>query len=98
MRSVVHPPDAILRAYGELVNHVFIYLRARSRGGFDGEELFDLADAMHNVGGIFMDYGGWTDDEKYRERYIRPFDQKWGEKSIRLEGYIESRLQKVLNN
>jgi len=92
MKTVVHPPDAVLRAYSDLIYQVFLFLRARCNN-IDEEELFDLADAMHNVGGIITDYGIWTDDEKYRRLYLRPFDKKWGNSSIRLEEYLESRLK-----
>ena len=94
MKPVAHPPDAVLRAYGDLINQVFLFLRTRSRGDdlADGE-LFDLAEAMHNIGGIIADYGAWTDDEKYRRLYLRPFDSKWGDRSIQLEQYLVARLQ-----
>jgi hypothetical protein len=93
MKPVVHPPDAVLRAYADLLNQVFLFLRVRSHDkARDVEELFDLADALHNIGGILVDYGAWTDDEKYRRLYLRPFDVKWGSKSIRLEQFLQSRL------
>src|SRR6266700_1088726 len=97
MKPIVHPPDAVLRAYGDLINQVFLFLRVRSHNkDLNHEELFDLADAMHNIAGIIMDYGAWTDDEKYRELYLRPFDAKWGKNSIRLEQFLESRLREHL--
>jgi hypothetical protein len=97
MKAVVHPPDAVLRAYADLLNQVFLFLRGRSHDkGLDQEELFDLADALHNIGGILADYGAWTDDEKYRRLYLRPFDRKWGNKSIRLEEFLQSRLDEHL--
>lgn len=94
MKPVTHPPDVLLRAYGDLVNQAFLFLRGYSHGNeIDRSELHDLGDAMHNVAGIIMDYGEWTDDEKYRELYLRPFDAKWGTKSIRLEDFLESRIR-----
>jgi hypothetical protein len=93
MKPIGHQPDAVLRAYADLLNWVFLYLRGRSHGkGLDSEELFDLADALHNIGGVLADYGAWTDDEKYRQLYLRPFDQKWGAKGLRLEQFLQSRL------
>src|SRR5262249_29098269 len=93
MKSVVHPPDAALRADAGLLHQVFLFLRGRSHDkALDQEELFDLADALHNIGGIVADYGAWTDDETYRRLYLRPFDQKWGNKSLRLEEFLQSRL------
>jgi hypothetical protein len=97
MKPVVHPPDAVLRAYADLLNQVFHFLRGRSRNkALDQEELFDLADALHNIGGILADYGAWTDDEKYRQLYLRPFDRKWGNKSIGLEEFLQTRLEQHL--
>jgi hypothetical protein len=94
MKPIVNPPDAILRAYADLINHVFLCLRLRGRSGeVDTEELFDLADAMHNVGDLIANYGAWTDDAKYRRLFLRPFDLKWEGRSIRLEEYLESRLK-----
>ena len=98
MRPVTHPPDAVLRAYGDLLGHVFCFLRIRSnQKEFNPEELFDLADAMHNIGELMVDYGAWTDDEKYRRKYLRRFDEKWGARSIRLEEFLEAKLQQYLN-
>jgi hypothetical protein len=96
MKPVLHPPDAVIRAYGDLLQHVFIYVRFRS-SEINSQELFDLADAMHNVASIITDYGDWTDDERYRELYLRPFDAKWGAQSIRLEEVLESRLRLYLS-
>ena len=59
MKPVHHPPDAILRAYADLLDQVFLFLRARSHDkGLDPKQLFDLADAMHNISAILADYGG----------------------------------------
>jgi hypothetical protein len=99
MKPVVHPPDVVLRAYADLLNQVFLFLRCRSHDkALDQDELFDLADALHNIGGILADYSAWTDDEKYRRLYLRPFDRKWGNKSIRLEEYLQSRLDEYSKN
>jgi hypothetical protein len=93
MKPVVHPPDAVLRAYADLLNQVFLFLRGRSHDtALDQKEILDLADALHNIGGILADYGAWTDDEMYRRLYLRPFDRKWGNKSLRLEEFLQSRL------
>ena len=54
MKPVSHPPDALLRAYADLLDQVFLFLRGRSHGNaFDRIELFDLADAMHNISAHF---------------------------------------------
>ncbi|HEX3314856.1 MAG TPA: hypothetical protein VHR72_08205, partial [Gemmataceae bacterium] len=92
-----HPPDAVLRAYADLINYIFLLLRITSRTDELSDEcLFDLADAMHNIGGLISDYGAWTDDAKYRERYLRRFDEKWNGRNINLEAYVESRLKEYL--
>jgi hypothetical protein len=99
MKPVNHPPDAVLRAYADLPNQVFLFLRGRSHDhALDQEALFDLVDAMHNSSGIIVHYGSWTDDEKYRRLYLRPFDEKWGKKSLRLEQFLQSRLEEYLKN
>ena len=78
MKPVCHPPESILRAYCKLTNHVFVVLRLNSHNSeLDHKWLFDLANAMHNVGDLIAHYGDWVDDERYREFYLRPFDQKW---------------------
>jgi hypothetical protein len=78
-------------------DQIFLSLRGRSHDkALDQEELFDLADALHNIGGILVDYGTWTDDEKYRRLYLRPFDRKWVTKSLRLEAFLPSRLDEHL--
>ena len=99
MKPVRHPPEAVLRAYADLVNQVFLFLRGRSSASkIDKDELQALSDAMHNIGGIFTDYGGWTDDEKYRDLYLRPFDAQWGKSSFRLEAYLQLRLEEHLRS
>jgi len=84
--------EAVLSTYGDLLQHAFVYLRACAHS-ISSEELFDLADAMHNIASVITDYGSWTDDERYRELFLRPFDAKWGNSGIRLEGYLQSRLE-----
>jgi hypothetical protein len=43
MKTVVHPPDAVLRAYADLLNQVFLFLRSRSHHlALNQEEFFDL--------------------------------------------------------
>ncbi len=93
MKPVIHPSDPVLRAYADLLTQVFLFLRGRSaHEAVDQEELFDLEDALHNIAGILVDYGAWTDDEKYRRLYLRPFDRKWENKSIQLEEFLQSKV------
>lgn len=95
MKTVTHPPDATLWAYSKLLNQVFLYLRGRSRGRepISGDQLFDLGDALHNISGIISDYGAWTDDEKYRELYLRPYDRRWASVSFSLESFLNEKIQ-----
>jgi len=94
MKPVCHPPDAVLRAYAALLDHVFLIVRHRSKSNdFSHEELHDLADALHNISAIIVDYGSWTDDEKYRQLYLRPFDAKWSKRGSSLEGFLQARLE-----
>jgi hypothetical protein len=94
MKPITHPPDVILRAYGDLIRQVFLFLRIHARAGdINQEAMFDLADAMHIVAEVLTDYGAWVDDEKYRALYLRPFDTKWGQRSIQLEQFLERRLR-----
>jgi hypothetical protein len=93
-RPIKLPPEPILRAYVDLLSHVFVFLRSKalSKEGIDSRELYDLSDAMHNVPNILLDYGRWTDDAKYREGYLRPFDQKWSKKALALEEFVRERF------
>ena len=94
--QVTHPPDAILRAYGALLNHIFLCLRnCGERIGH--EALHDLGDAMHNISGIIVCYGSWIDDEQYRRLYLRPFDAKWGKTVLGLEQFLQCRLDEFRN-
>lgn len=68
MKPIVHPPPAIFRAYADLVSHIFVFLRNHSDPDtHDAELISDLANAPHNIGSLFVDYGSWTDDEKCRQ-------------------------------
>ena len=91
--SVSHSPDKVLRAYADLLSQVLIYQRAMTGSKqANNQELRDLADAMHNIGHIFVDYGMVMDDEKYRTLYLRRFDHQWAVKGFGLEQFLESRL------
>ena len=94
MKPIQHPPDVIFRAYADLVYQVFLYLRSHSGELATNQEgLHDLADAMHNIGDFFTNYGAWIDDEQYRLYYLRPFDKKWGASMFGLEEFLEQRLR-----
>jgi hypothetical protein len=95
MRSVTRPPDPILRAYCDLLLHVFVFQRnVFGLKDLDKEEAHDLADAMHSIGQMFTDYGAHLDDETFRQGYLRPFDRHWANEGFGLEQFIESRLRR----
>lgn len=58
------------------------------------EEAQDLADAMHNIAELLVDYGVHLDDERYRALYLRPFDRRWAQDGFGLEQFLESRLSR----
>ncbi|MFO1488568.1 MAG: hypothetical protein U1F65_08820 [Verrucomicrobiota bacterium] len=91
--SVSHPPDNILHAYADLLCQVFVYQRCMAVSkNANLQELSDLADALHNVGKIFVHYDVNLNDEKYRKLYLRPFDERWSHEGFGLEQFLESRL------
>src|ERR1041385_3042674 len=58
MRPATQPPDTVLRAYADLLSHVLVYQRGLSViRDVSMEEAGDLADAMHNIGELLVDYG-----------------------------------------
>jgi hypothetical protein len=94
-RLVTHPPDAVLRAYCDLLSEVLVFQRGLSIMPDVGEdEASDLADAMHNIGSLLVDYGVCFDDQQYRELYLRPFDRRWAHEGFGLEQFLESRLSR----
>ena len=94
VRPIHLPPEPILRTYMDLLAHVFVFLRntALTRN-IEPQELSDLADALHNVPNILLDYGRWTEEANFRETYLRPFDQKWAKKALSLEEFVKERLR-----
>ena len=42
---------------------------------------------------MLLDYGGWTDDQKYRELYLKPFDRKWADRAFSLEKFVQEKVQ-----
>lgn len=99
MKTVTHPPDDVLWAYSELLKQVFLYLRGISRGRepISGDHLFDLGDALHNISGIISDYGSWTDDEKYRDLHLRPYDRRWASSGFGLEAFLDEKIKEYRN-
>ena len=77
----------------DLLTHTFVFLRNKALAdGIEPQELSDLADALHNVPNILLDYGRWADDAEYREGYLRPFDKKWAQQAFSLEEFVRERL------
>jgi len=73
------PPEMLLRAYLDLIHTVFVELRGCGRSrDLDGEYVYWLGNAMHNISSLIAHYDqGWLDDAKFRELYLRPFDERW---------------------
>jgi len=95
MQTVTCPPGGIFRAYSDLLSHVLVFQRGLFHlKELDVDEAHDLADAMHNIGDLLVDYGVRLDDEKYRELYLRPFDRRWAHDGFGLEQFLESRLKR----
>ena len=95
MRPASHPPDIVLRAYSDLLSHVLVFQRGLSvMRDVSMEEAADLADAIHNIAELLVDYGVRLDDEQYRALYLRPFDRRWAKDGFGLEQFLESRLNR----
>jgi hypothetical protein len=93
-KPVTPPPDPILRAYADLLSQVLLLFRGLSTvKGLDVQEVHDLADAVHNLPQVLVDYGAPWNDEQYRE-YLRAFDRRWAHEGFGLEQYLESRLRR----
>jgi hypothetical protein len=88
------PPEAILRAYSDLLTHTFLFLRNTVlTKEIESQMLFDLADALHNIPNILLDYGRWTDETNFREVYLRPFDKKWANHAFSLEKFVRETIE-----
>lgn len=57
------------------------------------QALSDLAEALHNIPDLLLDYGRWIDEPRYRKDYLRRFDDKWAERAFSLEAFILERLE-----
>jgi hypothetical protein len=89
MNPLHYPPDALMRAYTDLLYQVFLFLRS---GGIETEELIHLTDALHNLSSMLTDYGVWIDDSEFRRLHLRPFDQRWRKQVFGLEKFLDERL------
>ncbi len=99
-RPITHPPEPMLRAYTDLLTRAIVFIRntCLSPEGIDPQMLFDLADALHNIPDILLDYGRWTDDAKYRAGYLRPFDEKWSQRAFSLEEFVQTMVDEYRRN
>jgi hypothetical protein len=92
-RVIARAADPVYRAYLDLVVDAFLYFRSHvGQNTANQEELRDLADALHNISGILGDYGAWIDDMKYREMYLRRYDNQWAKEGFGLERFIDERV------
>lgn len=85
------PEKVIQLAYADLIGEVF--LRLRNDLFKDRDQVHDLGDALHNISGILGSYGAWIEDQKYRELYLRPYDEQWGSKGLVLEDFLDERIE-----
>jgi hypothetical protein len=94
-RPITLAPEPILKAYGDLLTYALAFIRNKAIApeGIDPQELHDLADSLHNIPAILFDYGRWIDDAAYRNRYLRPFDEKWKNETFGLQEYVRQRLE-----
>ena len=54
---------------------VALFLRHKRSTSLDGEQAFDLGDAIHNVP-EFIQLSSWSEAE-FREIYLLPYDNRW---------------------
>jgi hypothetical protein len=93
-RPIHLPPEPVLRAYMDLLYQSFLFVRGRTNSkNVNPAELHALADALHNLPSMLLDYGGWTDDERYRDLYLRPFDARWGAGAFSLEMFVQDKIR-----
>ena len=99
MKPLRLPPEAVLRSYADLLRQVFLFLRGAShRGPIDPDLQFALADALHNVSELLTEYDVWVDDERFRDLYLRPFDESWSHKAFALEAFLDGRMKAYAND
>ncbi len=67
-------PEPAFTAYHHMLCEVMLSLRARPTVGPD--QLFDLADALHNVPEFLTRNRGWSEAD-FRRVYLQPYDDKW---------------------
>ncbi|MFT3991566.1 MAG: hypothetical protein QM680_09150 [Luteolibacter sp.] len=82
-----HSPDPVQYAYSKLIECVFVEICNGKVHEYS--QLRDLANAMSHIAGILADYGAWIDDVKYRDLYLRAFDEQWGDLGLRLEERLD---------
>lgn len=98
-RPLCLPPEPLLRAYLELIHSVFVDLRSSKRFGEEQEQyVYDLADAMHNIGFLIGEYDrGWLNDQKFRSMEIAGFDERWKDRGgLQLAQVLDGALEGYL--
>src|ERR1043166_6951003 len=92
--SPVHlPPEPVLRAYLDLLYQALVFLRGRAQTSqIEPNEVRALADALHNVPAMLLTYGEWTNDEQFRELYLRPFDRQWADHAFSQEKMLQRKI------
>src|SRR6266536_202512 len=85
------PPEPIRLAYLDLMYRTLTVLRSQIGGDlYEPAALWELAEAVHDVPSMLLDYGARFDDETYRHIYLRPFDERWSCRAPhRLERHVE---------
>ena len=86
-------PEPYFSAYHFLMQEVMIRIRSGAKL-MSAEELSSLANAVHNVPQFLVEFGAW-DDASFRERYLRPHDEKWStpEKGATLIELVEKGIR-----
>ena len=98
--ALVPPPEPLLRAYLDLIHTVVVDLRSSGRmGEAQGEYVYSLAHAMHNISSLIGRYdGGYVNDERYRHMYLQGFDAFWrdrGGSAIQLETELNDAIAAI---
>ena len=70
------PPEPYFSAALYLLYQVALFIRNYANE-IKQEQLSDLGDAIHNVPESLTEYGHYFDEQKIRDIYLAPYDQKW---------------------
>jgi hypothetical protein len=70
------PPEPYFSAALYLLYQVALQIR-NCAGQMTKEQISDLADAVHNVPESLTEHTFYFDEQRIRDQYLRPYDQKW---------------------